>query len=240
VYEATRTIYGKERRYEATAHTNQEDADPASTVKSDAVKSESGALVRVFKHHWSERVPTENYDYDFSTMSYTKADDLSAWKITAASQEDCGASFKEAWLADGRFAWSESVYLPGAGRREGTLQREVVFFDALPLVLRGYDFEKRGELELAVVPSLKSNGPSSWKAERRRVRYAGESVEKLPIGEVRAHKLDLVEEDGTHEASFWFAADGKAPMLHALVRYEGPFGVSYRLKSHVRGAYWKR
>jgi hypothetical protein len=235
VYEATRTIYGAERRYLATAHTNKEHADPATTVK-----SESGRGVEVFKHHWSERVPTERYDYDFSTMTYTRADDLSAWKATVATQEDCGASFKEAWLDGRQLAWFESVYFPGGGRREGTLAREVVFFDALPLVLRDYDFDKKPELELQVVPSLKTTNRSLWKAEPRRVRYVGTSEQDLPIGKLRAHQLDLLEPDGTHEASFWFAADGAAPMLRALVRYAGPFGVTYRLKSHERGAYWKR
>ena len=32
VYEATRTIYAQERRYLATAYTDKERADPASTV----------------------------------------------------------------------------------------------------------------------------------------------------------------------------------------------------------------
>ena len=32
VYEATRTIYGAERRYRAVAYTHQEDVDPQATV----------------------------------------------------------------------------------------------------------------------------------------------------------------------------------------------------------------
>src|SRR5262245_53173035 len=65
VYEATRSIYGAERRYVATAYTNKEQVDEASTVK-----LAEGTGLLCFKHHWSERVPTENYDYDFSTSSY--------------------------------------------------------------------------------------------------------------------------------------------------------------------------
>ena len=41
-------------------------------------------------------------------------------------------------------------------------------------------------------------------------------------------------------ADYWFAADARAPWLHVLLRYEGPGGARYRLKSIERVAYWKR
>ncbi len=235
VYEATRTIYGRERRYQALAYTNQEHADPRTTCK-----SESGAGVAVFKHHWSERVPTEAYDYDFSTMSYTRVEDLSAFKLTAATQEDCGASFKELWRDGAKLRWSESVYFPGAGRREGSVSGDAVFFDALTLRLRGYDFEGRRDLELLVVPMQKDTRAVSFEPERRTVRFAGTGDEDLPIGTVRAHELHVVRPDGGVEARLWFAAEGAAPWLHVCVRYEGPQGVTYRLAARERTAYWKR
>jgi hypothetical protein len=234
-YEATRTIYGLERRYEAVAHTNKENVDPATTCKSATSEG-----LEVFKHHWSERVPTENYDYDFSTMSYTLAADLSAWKLTAATQEDCGASFKEVWRDGARLCWAESVYFPGCGRKEGRIVGDAVFFDALTLRLRGYDFEGRRDLELAVVPMQKDTHSVPFEPEKRVVRFAGTSEQDLPVGKVRAHELQLVKPDGAVEARYWFAADASAPWLHALVRYEGPQGVTYRLKRHERKAYWKR
>jgi hypothetical protein len=234
-YEATRTIYGVERRYEAVAYTNTERVDPRTGVKTDA---DDG--VEVFKHHWSERVPTERYDYDFSTMTYSRAEDLASWKLTAATQEDCGASFKEVWREGARLAWMDSVYFPGAGRRAGTLPAETVFFDALTLRLRGYDFDAPRDVGLNVLPMQKDTHAVSFEPEKRTVRFAGTTEEDLPVGRVRAHRLDLVKPDGTTEARFWFAADGRAPWLHALVRFEGPHGISYRLKRHERLAYWKR
>ncbi len=235
VYAATRTIYGVERKYEAIAYTNKEHVDPERTVKVDG---QGG--VEVFKHHWSERVPTEKYDYDFSTMTYTRADDLSAWKLTAATQEDCGASFKEIWRDGSELRWLESTYFPGGGRREGRLESDAAFFDALTLTLRGYDFERQGDQTLSVLPSQKDTHAVSFVAERRTVRYVGASELDLPIGKVRAHELSLALPNGDVEARYWFAAEGQAPWLHALVRYEGPQGVTYRLKSHDRLAYWKR
>jgi hypothetical protein len=235
VYDATRTIYGIERRYLATAYTNQELADPQSTVKTDGREG-----VEVFKHHWSERVPTERYDYDFSTMSYTRASDLAAWKLSAATQEDCGASFKEVWRDGSKLRWADSVYFPGAGRREGTLDADVTFFDALTFSLRGYDFEARKDRELFVLPMQKDTHAVSFEPERRTVRFVATSELDLPVGRVRAHELALAKPDGTVEARYWFAADGGAPWLHALVRFEGPQGITYRLRSHERLAYWKR
>jgi len=236
-YEATRTIYGIERRYEAVAYTNKERVDPRTGVKTDAQDG-----VEVFKHHWSERVPTENYDYDFSTMTYTRVDDLAAWKLTAATQEDCGASFKEVWRDGSELRWSASVYFPGDGRSQGQLEGNVVLFDALTLTLRDFHFDAPPDRNagLMLLPMQKDTHAVPFVPERRTVRLAGTSELDLPIGKVRAHEVELVKPDGQIEARYWFAADGTAPMLHALVRFEGPQGITYRLKRHERLAYWKR
>ncbi|MFN0008579.1 MAG: hypothetical protein ACKVXR_11810 [Planctomycetota bacterium] len=236
-YEATRTIYGVERKYVASFYTDKERADPRTMVK-----TEGEEYVLVFKHHAAETVPTENYDYRYSTMSYVRADDLAPFKLTASTQDDCGASFKELWRDEGRLRWSESVYFPGGGRREGAieLRKETIFFDALTLTLRDYPFDSPKEMKLRVVPSQKDVHRVPFEAEERTVRYAGASTESLPIGEIPSHRLELLKPDGSVEARFWFAADGKAPRLHVLVRYEGPQGIKYRLASMERTAYWHR
>jgi len=242
-YDATRTIYGVERRYVATAYTNKERASEASSVKAGA---EGAAAVEVFKHHWSERVPTENYDYDLSTMTYTRASDLAPFKLTAATQEDCGASFKEVWRDGDTLRFLESVYFPGSGRREGTVpggdgsMGEPVFFDALTLTLRDFPFDAPRDLALAVLPSQKDTHSVPFEPVPRTARHAGRVTLRLPAGTIEAHRIDLVRPDGAVDASFWFAADGSAPWLHALVRYEGPGGVTYRLNAHERKAYWER
>jgi hypothetical protein len=236
-YQATRTIYGKERRYVARIYTDKERADPET-----GVKTEGEPYVLVFKHHASEIVATEEYDYRFSTMSYVRADDLAPFKLSASTQDDCGASFKEVWRERERLRWSESVYFPGGGRREGgfEVRKDTVFFDALTLTLRDYPFDAPKELRLRVLPSQKDVHRVPFEPEDRVVRYAGTSTETLPIGEVPAHRLELVKPDGTVEARFWFAADDTAPRLHVLVRFEGPQGITYRLESMERTAYWHR
>lgn len=237
VYEATRTIYGKERRYLARAYTDLERADKKSTVKTDDASG-----VEVFKHHWSEIVPTENYDYRFSTMCYVRADDLSIFKLTASAQDDCGASFKEIWRDKEHLRWMDSVYFPEGGRREGEFERHknTELFDALTLTLRDFPFDAPADRAVRVIPTQKDTHQTSFETMGRTVRYAGRSEQDLPIGRIEAHELDLLTAEGAIEARFWFAAEATAPKLHVLVRYEGPQGITYRLKSQERTAYWNR
>lgn len=239
-YEATRTIYGLERRFVATAYTNKQRMDERTTTKAEG----DAAGVEVFKHHWSERVPTERYDYDLSTATFTRTADLAPYKLTAATQEDCGASFKLLWREGERLAWLESVYLPGAGLREGALDaRGVACEDALTLVLRDFPFEGATagtSFPLALVPSQRSTRSVPFAPRAARVRYGGREPLALPAGALDAHRLVLEDAAGAALATYWFAADGTAPWLHALVRYEGPDGLSYRLRSLAREAYWER
>lgn len=237
-YDATRTIYGVGRSFVASAYTNTELADEGTRTKSE---TEEG--VPVFKHHWSERVPTERYDYDFSTVSVARSADLAPFQLTAATQEDCGASFKQVWRDGQRLTWLESVYFPGAGLRQGELDGDGAHFeDALTLVLRDFPFERSraGDAHgLSLVPSQKSTRRVPFEPLERSVRYGGEEELELPIGALRAHRLTLEDPSGATLATYWFAAQGGAPWLHVLVRYEGPDGVTYRLRSLERDAYWE-
>jgi hypothetical protein len=241
VYDATRTVYGVERAFLATAYTDLERADERSTVK---IEDPEEPGIEVFKHHWSERVPTENYDYDFSTASYVRRDDLACFKLTAATQEDCGASFKEVWRTARGYEYFESVYFPGSGRRSGTLDGGAVFEDALSLVLRDFPFDLADDeggtaLALSVIPSQKDTRAVPFEPVAMEARAGPRETLELPCGSVPAARVDLLAA-GEVRARYWFALDGAAPWLHALVRYEGPGGVRYSLRSIERTAYWQR
>ena len=237
VYDAALTLYGEPRAYTATAYTNKQRQDPETTAKSS---DDTKGLI-VFKHHWSERVPTENYDYDFSTASFVAADTLEPFKLAVGTQEDCGASYKQAVRAGAELAWTEAVYHPGGGLRQGrvTLAGSVHFEDALCLVLRDYPFEAARTLEFGLIPSQKSTQRVPFETRAARVHLVGTAELELPCGRLRAHELAL-EVDGEPRAKYWFAADCAPPLLHMLVQYEGPGGSAYRLRSHERTAYWQR
>ena len=73
------------------------------------------------------------------------------------------------------------------------------------------------------------------------MRWRGEDELELPVGRVGAHLLELTwSEESEPYARLWFASEEAEPWLHALVRYEGPGGVRYRLSSLERTAYWER
>lgn len=232
-YDATRTIYGRRREYAARAYTNKQKNDPETTVKA------TGDGLEVFKHHWSERVPTENYDYDFSTAAFVRTADLSPFRLVAATQEDCGASFKRVVADTGGLSWLESVYFPGGGLRNGRVKgSDVQFEDALPLVLRDYPFESPHPLELRLIQSQKDTHRVPFEPLPARVTLVGRETRELPIGRVDTYHLTL-ELDGQHRADYWFLADGSAPALHALAEYSGPNGITYALRSQERTAYWE-
>lgn len=234
-YQATRTIYGAPRSYTAIAYTNKENVDPKTTCK-----SEDDRGVESFKHHWSERVPTERYDYDFSTMSYVEVDGMRPFKLQAATQEDCGASFKELVRDGKRYRWLDSVYFPGGGIREGRCDGDAIPFDALTVWLRDFDFEAKKDVAVSVLPMQKDTHRVPFEPVARTVRFVGTSDVSVPFGKVRAHELALVDPAGTTEARYWFAADAAAPLLHVLVKFSGPQGIAYELATHERTAYWKR
>lgn len=234
VYDAKRVIYGKPRSYRAVAYTNVEHYDAATTTKSD------GGGREVFKHHWSETIPTENYDYRFSTCTYTEANSLRAVKLTVGTQEDCGASFKQVWLDGDQFVYWDSVYFPGAGVRSGSLgdARHAHFADELTLLLRDCDFAAKPTLELELIPSHKSTRQAPFEPVRTRIEFIATEQLALPIGELEAHHLSGLI--GERRCDWWFAAQAGAPWLHALVRYEDSDGVLYELKQMQRSAYWER
>lgn len=237
-YEATRTIYGTPRPYTARVFINKEVASPDTFTKSADSKGRA-----VFKVHIRDDIPTENYTYHFSTMSYVGVDDLKSLKLDMGSQEDCGATFKQYVNHAGKLRWRQHSYFPNEGERSGELEpgKHFAFQDALLLILRGYPFDdppKTLELQLLrdqtdthlTLPDELATGVSI-------VQYRGREVLDLPYGEVDAHHLVLWLAPDWEE-HFWFAAD--PALRHAMVQHTGGHGIMYRLKALERRAYWRR
>ncbi|MEM9296094.1 MAG: hypothetical protein AAGA57_09860 [Planctomycetota bacterium] len=229
-YDASRVIYGQPRAYVARMFTNKEQYDPAFATKA------AGDGVEVFKFHVREDVPTKNYTYHFSTMAYAKTSDLSAVKLQMGSSEDCGATFKEATVLGQQVAWRQSSYFPGEGVDQGGFDAgsDLVFHDALPLVLRGYPFGAPSDLVLRVTPEATTTHLSPAAPVRATVTYAGAGPVKVPAGTIQAHELTVTYADGATER-YWFNADPRTQ--HVMVKAET--GVAdYALRSVRRWAYW--
>jgi hypothetical protein len=236
-YEATRTIYGKQRQYTARIFTNKEVASPETFTKSADATGRS-----VFKHHIREDIPTESYTYHYSTMTYVGTDDLKSLKLDMGSQEDCGATFKQYVNHAGTLRWNQHSYFPNEGERSGeiTPQPSFAFQDALTLILRGYPFNDPPKtLELQMLRDQTNTHltlPDELSAGVAIVQDRGEQTLMLPIGELDAHHLVLWLAPDWEE-HYWFATDPE--MLHVLVQYQGAHGITYRLKQLERRAYWR-
>ena len=237
LYDSTGTIYGIHRHYQARLYTNKEVADPRTKTKSQTHRGR-----QVFKHHLVEVIATENYDYKFSTMCYVGVRDLKSLKIDMSTQDDCGASFKQFVNHAGTLSWNSFVYFPGAGHQHGHYEPPAgfAFQDALSLILRGYPFQNPVEpFELQLLPDQTSPRITSAQPGPAVVTYGGTADLDLPIGKVKAHLLTVRQlPHVVHD--YWFAVSPQRPWLHVMVQYEGPGGVTHRLREHRRWAYWKR
>ena len=247
LYEATRTIYGVAREYEATIFTNKQHQDPGTTTKATDWREEGS--VEVFKHNVSEMIPTENYTYRFLTTCFVRTDSLATYKVVASSQEDCGSSYKQFVADDERINVLSVCYFPGTGVKEFTYAAPasagIAFHDALTLTLRDYPFDgddkDKADREIHLVADQTDTREPPHVPSRATVDYVGAETISVPYGTVPTHHLRVTHEaqGGTETSDYWFAADA-TDMRHVLVRYEGPYGVTYRLKALDWWAYWDR
>jgi hypothetical protein len=251
VYEATRVIYGQPRQYLARIYTNKEHASPDTFTK-----SATGHGRAVFKQHLREDIATENYTYHYSTMCYVGTSDLKSLKLDFGSQEDCGASFKQYINHAGTLTWQQFTYFPDEGHRSGAYAPpgDFVFFNALPLLLRGYPFMNPSDepLQLMVLPDQISTHLTETMpgAVSTVVFYMGLETLDLPIGKIESHRLAVRPNRRMREGDqimpvhyYWFAVD--PAQQHILVQYQSPvgpdtLGTRYQLKSVERRAYWLR
>ncbi len=238
VYEATRSIYGQPRKYSARLYTNKEHA--SAKTKTKAPDNQGRA---VFKHHLREDVTTDNYNYHFSTMCFVGTDDLKSLKIDMGSQEDCGATFKQYVNHADTCVWSQFSYFPEEGHVAGSYPSpaNLVFQDALSLVLRGYPFEDPvPPIGLMVLGDQTTTRHSSPEPIPMQLTYLGHDTCDLPIGKIDAYHLRLEAVDHAAVHDYWFSQSAKAPWLHVMVKYQGPAGLVYQLEQLERRSYWDR
>jgi hypothetical protein len=243
LYDATRVIYGKPRRFEATIFTNRQRMDRSTTTK--AADWRDPGAVDTFKHNVSELVPTDNYTYRFLTTTFHRADTLAPYKVVASTQEDCGATYRQFVVDDGRVRARSFCYFPEAGESSAeyalpTGTPPLRFHDGLTLALRDYPFDTRPhpELRLQLVPDQTDTHETDLRPEPATVRYAGRETITTPMGAIDAHHLRVEHSlhGGVTASDYWFAADPR--MRHVLVKYAGPWGVTYELKRLDWWAYW--
>ncbi len=245
LYDARRTVYGTPRSYEATMFTNKQHMDPATMTK--ASDWQRPGMIEVFKHNLSEMVPTENYTYRFLTTAFVSTESLRLFKLVVSTQEDCGATYKDFTVAgQERLHAVQFSYFPDEGRsmKSTPMSERFAAHDALSLTLRDFPFataQPGTAVTIDLLPDQTHTHATPLESSRATVRYLGRETITVPYGNVRTHRLlvEHAETGETAESHYWFADDSEN-LRRVMVRYEGPWGVEYRLKKLNWWAYWDR
>ena len=142
------------------------------------------------------------------------------------SHEWCGNSFVE-WRAD-RAVLAIRSYFETPGDTDAPLSAEgALFYDALPLVLRGLDFQRTRRGSVKIIDSVFSSRPSPPGVASAELEVSRGS--KASSYRVRLH-------EGAKEDVFEF----DAAFPHRLLQWDRRDGGSLRLTDSRRFRYWEK
>ena len=225
VYEARDHLEGSPRTSRAVLIVVAEDLLPDALVKADRPR-EVPPSRRVLKLNHVRDIPTGVYTYQQMLSAFLGADHLDPVKLTMTSHEWCGNSFA-AWRID-RASLTIRSYFEEPGDVDVPLSPgDAVFYDSLPLTLRGLDFERTRSGALRVISSLFTSRPLPPSMETARLEVT-RPLQSPPVYRVslrRAERADVFD----FETSF----------PHRLVRWERADGGSLRRVLARRSRYWE-
>ncbi|MEX1243685.1 MAG: hypothetical protein WEB59_00600 [Thermoanaerobaculia bacterium] len=225
VYEARDLRYGVPRSSRSVLIVVAEDLLPGRLVKADRPRQEPRTR-RVLKLNHVRDIPTGVYSYQQMLSAFLEADRLEPVKLTMTSHEWCGNSFAE-WRSD-RAALSIRSYFQVPGDLDVALAPgDAVFYDALPLALRGLDFERTRSGTLRVVGSVFSSRPLPPSIEEARLDVA-RPAQSPPVYRVSLRR-------GTKTDTF----DFETGFPHRLVRWDRSDGGSLERTLTRRSRYWE-
>ncbi len=221
IYDAQMNIYGKTRSFEYTYVFVKEDFTPEYRVKTDDY-SESD-LYPVMKCNQFARVPTDNYPYHFLTSVFVRWENPEQVdKITTASQEWCGNTFKEFLETSKGFDFTYHSYWDNQG--DGKMSIEKAWFeDQLPYTLRALDFKDGLSFSQQLYSTEKHSKARKPKAQKAQFSVSDDGQE---------WKVTVDTPSGSSE--YWF---GKA-YPNKLIKQRTWWGLNLDLKKSARYPYW--
>lgn len=225
VYEARDLREGLPRTSRAVLIVVAEDLLPDRLVKADQ-PGKASTTRRVLKLNHVRDIPTGVYTYQQMLSAFLAADRLEPVKLTMTSHEWCGNSFAE-WRAD-RASLAIRSYFEEPGDVDVALSPgDAVFYDSLPLALRGLDFERTRSGALRVIASVFTSRPlpPSTETARLEVTRPGQSPAVYRVSLRRSEQTDVFD----FETSF----------PHRLVRWDRADGSSLRRILSRRSRYWE-
>ncbi len=236
-YQATRSIYGRQRNFELTAVVVKEEFLAGPYVKADW--GSSGEKIPVLKLNVIQEVPTQNYPYRFMTSSFVRRDrPLELLKMTHNSSEWCGNTFKlyKGWSKEPQLEWHSYFQgeADGVQKFSDFQAGRDMLEEQLPVSLRALDFQQGLKFPVRILSRQLSSHQRSIRWREGMVEVVGQESVKSAGGQT--YQTWHVKVDaGGDRLSFWF--DTAKP--HTLIKHEAPGGVRWLLKESKRWAYWQ-
>ena len=228
-YTAERTVYNKKRTFDYVQITVKEEFNQQFNVKTEDY--ERADLFPVMKINQFCQIQTDQYPYHYLTSLFFRRDQpVGLYKMTTASQEWCGNTFKSI-VDDGvNFEQSFNSYWDGEGVGSRDLRRDVFLEDALPYTFRSLKFEQRPAFKLVVLGLQQTNKATAPVYYNARLSTAAAPAAEAPEP---AWRVAVALAPGK-ENVYWFAKQ----YPNILLRQTTWDGRSLLLKTTRRGVYW--
>jgi hypothetical protein len=225
VYDARDLRYGIPRASRAVLIVVAEDLLPDRLVKADRPR-EVPETRRVLKLNHVRDIPTGVYTYQQMLSAFLAADRLDPVKLTMTSHEWCGNAFAE-WRVD-RASLAIRSYFEEPGDLDVALSLgDAVFYDTLPLTLRGLDFERTRSGTIRVIGSVFSSRPLPPTTEEARLEVT-RLAQSPPVYRVLLRRGEQTD-----------VFDFEAVFPHLLVRWDRADGGSLQRVLSRRFRYWE-
>lgn len=229
VYDAERTVYGKNREFEYTQITVKEEFNKAHNVKTDDYSRPD--LFPVMKINQFCRIPTENYPYHYLTSVFVhRGQPWALHKLTNSSQEWCGNTFKAITDQGNQFNQYYNSYFDGQGEGNRKLPGDVMSEDQLSYTLRALQFSDSLAFKADILETQQTNQAK----EPVIYQNAAISSRNVMLSSEPAWQVD-VKLAGEKKNTYWFA---KA-YPNQLLQQKTWDGRNLKLKKISRYAYWQ-
>lgn len=234
LYHTSIVIYGTPREGNGVAQivvTERHRGD--QLVKADDWQQPGLVDMLKFNDVWS--VPTGIYRYEQMLSFFFPQNSLRLAKMTLASHEWCGNTFKELVNYQDRSSYAFNTYWDGQGngRFEVDFPADLVVYDALPVQLRALRFAAGLTTRLNLLPRQRSSKATRPEWHTATLRVGEKAKLAVPAGDYEAWPVTLEHAGGTDR--LWLEAEFPNRML----RWEAANGDRLELRKALKLAYWE-
>lgn len=234
IYSTTGPKYGVARTYESRIIVVKEDM-----VANELVKSDSGAVAGrtfpVLKMNYLQDIPTGTYTYHQMVSVFFDRETFRPVKLAMGSMESCGLTYVVLKPSGTSLEHVSHSYWQGEGDRKETIPwgDDAIFYDALPVWLRGLDMLTPMTYRVRLLPSQLSNRVRERALVPATIVVAGR--ESSPSLSSRGGIRIDVRYEGK-EDRFWFHPGPG----HVLMRWEKADGTVLTMRKTLWLAYWEK